>query len=388
MINLKNKFISKYIIFIILLIYLIFYYFIRAMNDPLKLYIIKDFGINEGDFGLFTSLFSLGYGLSQALSAIIIVRYKAKAISLYIFFSGLIMLCLCYINNFKYLIILRFILGMLCSGSMIGFIFFLTNIFNESYGVLISIVKFITIICSGYFSLYLNTLAYLNYNNIFQFTGIFLLILSIFFFIFVSFNNIFSQDKIENENNNYIVIFTNKSFLLMIIISILSATQYYGLIDGYLKPLPNISSYITNKNITSILISMTAPLLLFTGIFTKYFSCKNIIIILGFIQFICTISIFFTQNCFFTILGIACGYNIHLIIQTRASQIFQKKAALYISILNMLTMIIGASMSEYLSSQVIKYYFNNSNSTLSTLMLIKFYGGLGFLSFLLSFKLL
>lgn len=403
--NIKKQDSLGNLVFLILFCFLLLYYFTRAMNDPLKGYILLDFKITEGQFGLFTSMFSLGYSF-QIISGWLINKFKFKAIIIYILCTSLILFFMYYMHDYKYFVVSRFALGFLFSGAMTGFVFFITTYYNEYYGVIINTSKFILLVSSGFFISYLNEIDNLDYRLIFK-TGSGILFICgaiCMYCLFMAKRNhrkYYINDQNLSTNNSLITdlitpnhnakentvfnlnILKSWKFLLMIAISILSATQYYGLIDGYLKPIAN--DIFTQKNITSILIKSTAPLLLITGILTRYISCKTIIIILGTIQVISNILMYLYAHPLFIIISSASAYNIHLIIQIWASQIYIKNATIYISILNMLTMF-GASFSEYLSSQIISHLFNNISSYHSTMFLIQLYALCGLCALLLNLK--
>ncbi len=384
---------QKILSFLILIIFFAGYLTIRTSISIFRLPIMQEFSLNTQQFAQFSSFFSIGYGISQLLTGYCISRFGFYGIFSLAFGTGLTCFILSFIKGFKLLLISRFCLGMMCSGASCGLGYFINNFFpTVIFNVLYTVGQSTGIILANITNYTLNIMLHketIHWRFVFKGLGIFCIVVSICFFISIIISNtqkkkLQTEDDIKNTNqfnktNNINVVKNNDSQtedisiitlikglvgdLRLILLCIYSATSTWLLFafqDGYssiiIKELfPKIFDFAGTEAINmgyGIGLLLCALCSAFIGLEISMLLCTSIQLV-GIVTFFLygakSYSILIWSLRTFAL----CGAS-HLIAPLVIGKHYKgRKTAFYFGALNFSAMMIGASLSQFISGMII-----------------------------------
>ncbi len=383
-----------YIAWLMASLFYFYQYILRVMPNIMLHDIMDKFNIDAASFGQFSGIYYIGYSLIHLPIGIMLDRFGPKKImtgSILLTIIGLIPLV--YSQVWSLSIIGRLLTGMGSSGAALGMLNIIRINFQEkrftrmlSFSMTIGLTG--AIYGGGPVNYLCNNLGYESVLKIFIFSG---LILAILTYIFVKESKNIKNDSIIIDLKK--VLF-NKKILLACLFSGLMVGPLEGFADAWAKEFFQ-KVYGFNSSIGSNLTSLIffgmwfgCPLLGYIAEKTDYLKTVIISGILMAISFILLLTGNLSKNTIglmFIIVGVCCSYQI-LILYKVTTYVDKNISGLTTATTNMIVMSFGYAFHSIIGI-IIKNFGNNALALKYGISIIPFTLILGFLGFLLLYKI-
>lgn len=346
---------------------------VSALRTPLT----EAFSLNAKSISLFASLMSIGYGLIQFGTGILLSRFGLNYAAVSVGIYGILQIVMSKITNYNIMLFLRLILGLSAGSTVIAMCTFLTSAFpTQIFGVLFNLIIFVAYKCGAIIdflaSKALNSKTIL-WNNLLCYLGVAGLIISGVLFIFGNRNNNTNKtDILIDDKGGLKFFFTNTRLLLLGIYSWTSVVFMYIFQNGLFNPLiaslsSNIDSTIGSftLNSASAVYSLALPFLILMFGIRLNLLFAGICGMIGVLSLLCCPSILTVKIAAigFGILGMSHNIPPLLIAEVYGKS---KSSGVYFGMMNFFAMFFGCSFSQYGSGWLLDLIWKKQGSIMKS----------------------
>lgn len=347
--------------------YLATYLTVRLISEPLVNVLCSNFQWSSIQFSSFTSYFSIGYGISQIFSGLIVSRFGLGISSFFVLLSSIATLTLTKVKSFYIILFLRVLQGIGFSFGQLILSCLLSDYFPKRlFNTLLITILVLSFNVANGFSGFLPSLlkAGINWKIIMRGLSLISAICFSIFFIFMP-KKLENSTKQKNEKS-WTALFKDRGLVYIVLLGFFTNCAFCVLQDGWLRDIcTSFCGGEKETSITNILNSGIIFLIPLTSVLISTFGIPLLAVITTFIQCINMVLFFlFYKNINMLVLtsylwGV--GYFAHCLASSYIGEKYSgEDAAAWFGIANFLAMFFGGAIPQLVGGILVEYSKRNT----------------------------